>query len=99
MNNELDKSISDFINRHPLIENSFYPKIAKIIVHVIYAADESRSVSYEWQGPDDGVVGVSYDFIEDNPDWKNELPWKMVQIENDNSRLTAYFQREEFARS
>jgi hypothetical protein len=94
MTPDLDKQLKEWGINHPVPAD-----YATIISHVTYTTDETRSVSFEWRGPENGTLWVSYELIRLNPDWQNELPWKLIQIGNDDSKEIAYFKREEFVKS
>lgn len=58
---------------------------------------EFPSYTYEWQGPEDGIVVVSYNLLaryNDNlNDWPG-FPWKMMKVKN--AVFESWWMREEY---
>ena len=74
----------------------------KLSVIRIHKHTDSRDITlptytYEWQGPEDGIVVVSYNLLaryNDNlNDWPG-LPWKMTKVKNDV--FESWWMREEY---
>jgi len=88
------KELQEIIRRQELTnqEYPYFEPTASIIGHAEYT-DGKRNVTYEWQGPINGVVVVTAELLKENPNCIIELPWKMCKIGEDKYRNLEYYVR------
>jgi hypothetical protein len=54
---------------------------------------DRNGARYYWNGPEHGIVGISYALMELEPDLIPRLPWRLQEVGRDDLKMVVYFQR------